>query len=189
MNIVITLPDFLEHEAERIVALLRRPDVQLIHLRKPDSTAGQLAQLIEQIPSVYYSQLVLHQHFQLAQQYHLYGIHLNHRWPQRPAQWQGSVSTSCHSIDELRQCLAQQPAYNYLSLSPIFDSVSKPGYHAAFTAQQLADARQEGLLTPRVLALGGVTFARLEQVRQMGFGGGMILGDAWRDEPDTDIIP
>ena len=31
-----------------------------------------------------------------------------------------------------------------------------------------------------VMALGGVTFDKLDAVRQMGFGGGMILGDAWR---------
>ena len=32
----------------------------------------------------------------------------------------------------------------------------------------------------RVMALGGVTFARVDEVLQMGFGGAMILGDAWR---------
>lgn len=73
-----------------------------------------------------------------------------------------------------------QPGLAYLSLSPIFDSISKQGYHAAFTHEQLAEARRAGIIDHRVLALGGVTFARLPEVEAMGFGGAMILGDAWR---------
>jgi thiamine-phosphate pyrophosphorylase len=30
------------------------------------------------------------------------------------------------------------------------------------------------------MALGGVTFSKIEKVKQMGFGGAMILGDAWK---------
>ena len=35
MTIVITLPTFFPEEAERIVQLLQRGDVDLIHIRKP----------------------------------------------------------------------------------------------------------------------------------------------------------
>jgi len=30
------------------------------------------------------------------------------------------------------------------------------------------------------MALGGVTFDKINDVLKMGFGGGMILGDAWK---------
>lgn len=70
--------------------------------------------------------------------------------------------------------------FDYLSLSPIFDSISKQGYHAAFTLEQLHVAKEQGIIDQRVLALGGVTFDSLADVLAMGFGGAMILGDAWR---------
>ena len=42
------------------------------------------------------------------------------------------------------------------------------------------EAYEAGIIDSRVMALGGVTFERIEQVRKMGFGGAMILGDAWK---------
>ena len=69
----------------------------------------------------------------------------------------------------------------YVSLSPIFNSVSKPGYYSAFTLEEIAQAVRNGIIDSRVYALGGVTFARLADVRAMGFGGAMILGDAWKE--------
>ena len=69
---------------------------------------------------------------------------------------------------------------DYMSLSPIFDSISKSGYRAAFTRDELIEAHRQGIINERVLALGGVTFDRIDEVLEMGFGGAMILGDAWR---------
>ena len=67
-----------------------------------------------------------------------------------------------------------------MSLSPIFDSISKVGYKSAFTEEELRKAHHEGIINERVMALGGVTFDNIDKVLKMGFGGGMILGDAWR---------
>ena len=70
--------------------------------------------------------------------------------------------------------------YVYMSLSPIFDSISKKGYKAAFSAAELEEARLRGIIDQRVMALGGVTFDKINEVKRMGFGGAMILGDAWK---------
>jgi len=178
MNIVITLPDFFSGEAERIVQLLSRDDVDLIHIRKPQASREAVEQLLQQLPPAIYGRLVLHDHHALAAEKGLYGIHLNSRNPKPLTGWKGSVSKSCHSLEELAEC--QQENYNYMSLSPIFDSISKQGYRAAFTEDQIREARQQGIINERVLALGGVTFDKIKQVLEMGFGGAMILGDAWR---------
>lgn len=177
MTIVITLPTFFPEEAERIVQLLQRRDVDLIHIRKPDAKIEEVEQLIRSIPSEYYNKLVLHDHHTLAQTYHLYGVHLNGRNPLPPMQWEGSVSKSCHTLEEVK---IWKERCNYVSLSPIFDSISKQGYHAAFSPEQIARAKAEGIIDHRVLALGGVTFNTIDKVKSMGFGGGMILGDAWK---------
>ena len=187
MIIVLTQPFFFEGEAERIAQLLSSGTADIVHIRKPLDRADQLARLeqlvklqrlIQALPSELYPRLVLHDCFKLAVKYNLRGIHLNSRNAQPPEGYKGAVSISCHSLDFLAEC--RRKPYAYISLSPIFDSISKPGYHAAFTAEQIAEARRQGLIDERVMALGGVTFDKIDDVLKMGFGGAMILGDAWK---------
>lgn len=193
MVIVITKPEFFEGEAEQIVQLLDSGKADIVHIRKPlvslaDSARGlELAELaglerleclIQALPDRAYGRLVLHDCFDLALKYQLHGVHLNSRHPQPPEGFRGAISISCHSLEELAEC--RRKPYVYMSLSPIFDSISKPGYNSAFTAEQIAEARRQGLIDERVMALGGVTFDKIDDVLKMGFGGAMILGDAWK---------
>ena len=193
MIIVITRPDFFEGEAAKIAQLLQSGRADLIHIRKPplplaDSARGlelaelagqeRLERLIQALPARLYSRLVLHDHHSLAIKYGLRGMHLNSRNPEPPAGWSGAVSISCHTLSELSEC--RRKPYAYMSLSPIFDSISKRGYRSAFSADDIAAARSQGLIDERVMALGGITFDRISEVTKMGFGGAMILGDAWR---------
>lgn len=177
MTIVITLPYFFDGEAEQIVQLLHS-SVDLVHLRKPSSKAEEMERLILSIPNEYYPRLVLHDHHELAVKYHLHGVHLNSRNPLPPSGWTGSVSRSCHSLEELKTWKGK---CNYVSLSPIFDSISKKGYHAAFSSEEIEQARKCGIIDSKVMALGGITFDKMDDVLRMGFGGGMILGDAWKN--------
>lgn len=206
MTIVITLPTFFDGEAGQIAQLLHDPitpntsffehnlactppnlasatlnhtSIDLIHIRKPDCEISELEDLIQAIPNQYRYRLVLHDHHELAIKYHLFGVHLNSRNPQPPKGWQGSVSKSCHSLEEVKEW---KEKCNYVSLSPIFDSISKKGYQSAFTSEEIMKARRSGIIDEKVLALGGVTFERLAEVKELGFGGGMILGDAWRNK-------
>lgn len=176
MVIVITLPDFIDGEGEKIVRLLQR--VELIHIRKPNASEAEVERLINDIPPEYHSRLVLHDHHQLASKYNLYGVHLNGRNPIPPDNWKGSVSRSCHSLDEVMEW---KQKCNYVSLSPIYNSISKVGYMSAFTKEDIIAAKKDGIIDAQVMALGGVTFEKLDEVREMGFGGAMILGDAWKE--------
>lgn len=178
MTIVITRPDFFDGEAERITELLHSGRADLVHIRKPQASREEMMRLLIALPGDIYDRLVLHDHHQLAVVCHLHGVHLNSRNPQPPAGWTGTVSISCHSFQELTEC--RRKPYDYMCLSPIFDSISKEGYRSAFTREQIAEARAKGIIDERVMALGGVTFDRVEEVMEMGFGGAMILGDAWR---------
>ena len=51
---------------------------------------------------------------------------------------------------------------------------------SAFSKEMLAEAVKDGTIDEKVYALGGVTFDKLQEVEQIGFGGAMILGDAWK---------
>ena len=101
-TVVITLPTFHEGEAATIAEMLRSGRADLVHLRKPGCSPEEMEQLIRSIPSDLHSRLVLHDHFPLAAHYGLYGVHLNARNPMPPQGWSGSVSRSCHSLDEVR---------------------------------------------------------------------------------------
>lgn len=185
MTIVITLPSFIPQEAERICNMLADGTADIVHIRKPEASLEEVEALVREILAIrdVSGQLVLHDHHSLAAKYHLRGIHLNSRNPLPPNGYEGSISRSCHTLYEVAEW---KPLCDYVSLSPIFDSISKQGYNSAFTADDIAHARSKGIIDNKVLALGGVTFDRLPQIRQMGFGGGMILGDAWRTSYDND---
>ena len=178
MIIVITRPDFFEGEAAKIAQLLQSGRADLVHIRKPRASQSEVEQLLFSIPTELYSRLVLHDYHSLAIKYGLRGVHLNSRNPEPPAGWSGAVSISCHTLSELSEC--RRNPYAYMSLSPIFDSISKRGYRSAFSADDIAAARSQGLIDERVMALGGITFDKITEIKEMGFGGAMILGDAWK---------
>lgn len=177
-TIVITLPAAIADEGRLITELLMRGDVDFVHIRKPGMGLQEIERTILSVPKELHSRLVLHDHFTLAERYGLHGVHLNSRNHTPPVSWRGCVSRSCHSITETAQC---KDGYDYVSLSPIFDSISKKGYMAAFTHKEISEAAASGIIDHKVFALGGVTFDRLDEVRAMGFGGAMILGDAWKN--------
>lgn len=182
--IVLTQPDFWQGEAERIVSMFQS-GLACLHLRKPGGTADEVRALLQAIPPVYHNRIVLHEHFELLQEYALAGVHLNRRNPEPPQGWTGHVSISCHSLDEL--LIRKQQGFTYLSLSPIFNSISKQGYESAFTAEQLRQAHQAGIIDERVMALGGICRENVFQAQDCGFGGVMVLGDAWR-QPELPVV-
>lgn len=180
--VIITRPDFFEGETT-LVNRMFNEGMERLHLRKPKATEQEMAEWIEQIALPFRCRIVLHDHHQLAIRYGLGGVHLNSRNPAPPHNLITSqphnltISRSCHSIDEVRRYKSE---CDYLFLSPIFDSISKEGYGAAFSREELEQARVEGLLSDNVYALGGVSPAQLPVVREMGFAGCAMLGAFWQ---------
>lgn len=174
--IAVTTPDFwtegFEAEARAIVSLLDEGGFWRIHLRKPASRPEDMEALISAIPRRLRGSLSLHDHFELAYKYGVGGVHLNRRNPVAPLGWDGLVSRSCHSLDELTRGEPNQADYRFLS--PIFDSISKQGYKSAFDVDSLG-----GQLPPRIVALGGVTYDRLNILEDTGFYGAAMLSAAW----------
>lgn len=191
MTVVITLPQLLDGEERLICSFLEEGTADLVHVRKPglpiDETENLIRRIIDEADrreTDVLGKLVIHDHFSLAQKYRLYGIHLGSRSPLPPFSWRGSVSRSCHTVYEVAEW---KKVCDYVSLSPVFDSISKVGYRKAFTDGELSAAKNEGIIDRHVLALGGVSFSKIPLVYHMGFGGGMILGDAWREQRSQQI--
>lgn len=150
-----------------------------VHLRHPAATTTDMRRLIENIPQCFHGQLKLHGHFELLNEFNLGGIHLNSRCPQPPPLYNGSISKTCHNINEIMSC-----SYcDYVTLSPIFDSISKVGYLGAFTKEELNNLPN----SIRVIALGGVTPTHLEDVKLYGFAGYAVLGYLFQAQDITEL--
>lgn len=181
--IVITSPDFVDGEELFINRLFGR-GLDLLHFRKPGASAEKCRSVIGKIDTCWHHRIVVHDNFQLCSELNLGGVHLNGRNPIPPEEHKGMVSRSCHSLKELEDF---KDKCDYLTLSPIFNSVSKQGYMSAFTDEQLCDARDRGLIDGKVVALGGVTLQNIPKIKAYGFGGVAILGDVWQRIHDEDV--
>lgn len=170
--IVITSPSFIPDEAAFIHRLFAH-GVDVVHLRKPGAAADDCARLLDGLTADDRSRIVIHDFFELAEPYGLRGIHLNARRSTVPDGWQGHVSRSCHSLEEVKR---YKDACDYVFLSPIFDSVSKQGYASAFTDETLREASKDGIIDHKVVALGGVTPDKIDYLQQLNFGGAAMLG-------------
>lgn len=174
-RIVITPPKIEENEQFSIMEMLRL-GAERVHIRKPGISEDEMRNLIESIPVIGRKNISIHEHLHLAAQSGIGGVHLNSRFPDIPDDFQGLVSRSCHSIYELQECMD----FDYVFISPVFDSISKPDYKSAFSPADIYEAVQKEWLDKRVFALGGVHPGRFADIEAMGFGGAAMLGAAWR---------
>lgn len=178
--ILLTSPRFFSEESH-IITRLFKEGLQRLHLRKPESTESEIRGLLEEIPTLFHPQIVLHDHLELAAIYQLGGVHLNRRNPSIPEGFKGTVSRSCHSFEEL----VQFSDLDYLFLSPIFTSISKEGYGNGFTMDQLRETSDKGIIHEKVIALGGIDLSTLPLLHSLPFGGVAVLGAVWGKEPST----
>jgi thiamine-phosphate pyrophosphorylase len=183
--VLLTSPTSLPNEPRLLTELLAQ-GVERLHLRKPSWSASQLEALIQELPAHYCSRLVLHAYPHLVRQYQLGGLHLTGSQraatKRRPALLPGqTLSTSYHSLAEISQ---HRWHYDYVFLSPIFDSISKEGYGSNFDLAEVATFLQKLAARPgycpQVLALGGVEAQNINLVQEAGFAGAAVLGTIWQ---------
>ena len=170
--ITVTSPSFFDGEASFIGRLLSG-GADLVHLRKPGAAESDCARLLDKLTAEERKRIVIHDFFELAGPYGLHGIHLNARRGEIPYGYNGLVSRSCHSLEEVK---IWKPVCSHILLSPVFDSISKHGYRAGFTPEILRRASGEGIIDEKVIALGGVTPDKLQLLHSLGFGGAAMLG-------------
>ncbi|MDO7845279.1 thiamine phosphate synthase [Hymenobacter sp. M29] len=183
--IVISSPEAVAQEAALMSEMLAA-GLSRLHLRKPAFSEPQMADLIAQLPARYRARLVLHGHPALVSGMKLGGLHLTttarKALTSRPKLATGQkLSTSFHTLAEIRQ---HRRKYDYVFLSPVFDSLSKSNYMAGFELSTVAEAlrqlRRRAGYVPQVLALGGIEAHRLAAVQQAGFAGAAVLGAVWQ---------
>ena len=173
--ILITLPRILKNEAETLAALCGA-GVSVIHIRKPEASEPEIEELLKTLQALGadMSRLTIHYNEPLARKYGLGGVHLRIEELLAGAGEGLRRSCSAHGWTEAERAATDA---DYVFLSPLFDSISQPGYHSAIDPAEAAERlrRRKG----RIVALGGIRPANIARVRRIGFDGAAVLGAAW----------
>ncbi len=182
MLIVLTSERELENEAKQINDLFVA-GLEILHLRKPTFTSNGYKVLLDQIDTQYHNQIMIHQFPELTKQYKLRGIHLQEqaRLDFDPSALDAtilvyknkgfSVTSSFHSKEDIIACTAN---FEYVLLSPVFESISKAGYKGK--GFDVAD------LDAVVIGMGGINESTLQATFDLGFKGVGVLGGIWNTE-------
>lgn len=181
--IVLTVPHFFSGEGYVITRLFEE-GMEHLHIRKPGCEANEIIGLVDDIPSTYHKRIVLHDCFDLTADYAIGGIHLNSRNLHIPTGFKGSISRSCHTLLEVQE----SKRFDYVFLSPIFDSISKQGYGSGFSMELLEYASSKGIINERVIALGGMNATTIPQIGRLNFGGAAVLGALWGNDPSENEL-
>ena len=174
--ILITSPTYFVEE-DKIITSLFEEGLDILHLRKPDTAPMFAERLLTLIPEQYHKRIVVHGHFYLKEEFRLKGIHLNLRNPNAPDHYKGHISCSCHSLEEIKE---RKRNYDYVFMSPVFDSITKQDYNAQYSPEEIKKAHKQGIIDKKVYALGGIDVHNIKEVKKYGFGGAAVMGAIWQ---------
>ncbi|MCB9426940.1 MAG: thiamine phosphate synthase [Flavobacteriales bacterium] len=191
MIVVIAPEQDIPNEIE-ILHELFQSGLAYYHLRKPHKDYEGYCAYLNQIDEQYHNRVVVHQYHELVNEYNLKGIHFREQerrklkslkveshkvqieeylnnFPTFDFQLSTAiVSSSFHEMEELEQCNFE---FDYVFLSPVFDSISKKGYEGrGFDVKDLSQ---------KVIGLGGVSSENINQLGELGYAGAAVLGTIW----------
>ncbi len=178
MIIVLTSEEALENEADKINQLFDH-GLKSLHLRKTSFDINGYRKLIEQIKVKYRSNIMLHQFHELCEEFTLKGVHIQEQsrldlgnelenYVDAYKERGFKVSSSFHVKEAIVDCAVK---FDYVFLSPVFDSISKVGYQGkGFDVTDLDEF---------LIGMGGINEKTVTKTFKLGFKGVGILGAIW----------
>lgn len=180
--IVITNPSAISGEIDIIDSLFEE-GLSLLHIRKPEFSAVEMAHFIDKIKLEFRSSLVLHSYHQLAKDLGINRIHFSekarkdsHDFPARFSK-PCSYSTSTHCIEDFNSL---ENDFEYAFLSPVFKSISKEEYYPEKDLFNTLKSRTN--TNTKVVALGGIDAGNIKRTLENGFDDVALLGSIWNSE-------
>ena len=191
--IAISSPDKFSSEVKSVGRMFEL-GLETFHVRKPKFSQRRMKQYLSMFPERHLDKVIIHSHHGLASVFDLKGVHLTRKhkknfftaWRLKWLKWFNRdlyVTSSFHSLRELGEF---EYNYNYVFLSPIFESISKKGHNGSFPEDKLKKALADSRF--RVFALGGAEGKHLEKVDELGFAGMALLGALWSDGRSADEV-
>ncbi|MVZ64558.1 hypothetical protein GQF61_01740 [Sphingobacterium sp. DK4209] len=151
----------------------------ILHIRRPLIDRGNLAKLIVALGTENLSQIVLHQQHSLAAELGINRLHYNSQHRSKIAE-QAAIdkfkySTSTHDINEFN---ALTGPWNYAFLSPMYASLSKPGYGVSTSVKHQITERQNKRV--KLIGLGGIDQHNMAEVLALGADNIALMGAIWQ---------
>lgn len=181
MIIVITSEDIVQNETE-IINQLFQEGLNLLHIRKPFINSEEMTDFIQKIDSKFHSQLVLHSHYDLAENFNISRFHFREIDRQNglfQSFTDKIISTSVHDIETFN-LLSED--WEYAFISPVFPSISKKGYGE--NSNILNDIKKRDNPNVKLIVLGGINEKNINEIFESEVDGVALLGAIWEsDEP------
>ncbi|MFB6455867.1 thiamine phosphate synthase [Chitinophaga sp. Hz27] len=170
---VITCPENINEESKLITEILTVGNSKIL-LRKPSWTSISYCKLLEKIPDHFYNRIIIRDDQQVYKKFSLAGIH----WSETARNTLPIPSQQLHystGIHDLKQLEIYKDHFSHFLLSPVFDSISKPGYSSRFAGHLPEN------LNVAVLALGGINEHNITELPEWGYVGAAVLGSIWQN--------
>lgn len=177
--IIITSEKNISGEAA-IINDLFEAGLPLLHIRKPTYTIEETRNLVNSISTDFHSRIVVHNHYELLNEFNLEGAHLPEKLRKESdlTLLKNIISSSFHTLEDI---IIEKMNFEYVFFSPVFQSISKQGYEPSIELKKITDffnSKKNEIRFP-VIALGGITDKNILQASDMGFNGAACIGYIW----------
>ena len=189
MELIIISPEkSLEHECESVNGMFA-DGLMKFHLRKPEFGLSEIRKYLENIDAQYYSRIVIHSHFVLADEFDLGGVHY-------PSEYRKSIKPAAlydhrHDWHEKRKVLTSSfhtgdsfstsALFDYVFYSPVANSISKTDRTMVDPLQMIIDL---SFIKTDIIALGGIYPELMKSMELNFFNGVAALGWIWEKGND-----
>lgn len=181
MLVVISSPGSPTEEVKAVKALLEE-GMEIFHVRKPQWTENQVRNFLQKFTAGERSHMVMHRLPALQKDLEMKGYHFSTEELEHPEQVQQAAGeldkreqTASASFHQFAEAERYPVLFDYVFLSPVFDSISKSGYLQNSSLQNL-----KGNLKQTPLALGGIDAFTIPKLAESGYAGAALLGALWQ---------
>lgn len=176
MKLIVITSASIEKGEDSFLHTLFDAGIDFLHLRKPEAGIDSCRRLLEKLNEDERKKIIVHDYHDLYDEFSLKGVHINKNIIKVNEGYQGFKTRSCHSLEEVQ---TYKKDFDYMFLSPIFDSISKEGYSSKFSIKTLKDAAKNKIIDEKTVALGGINSNNIPILKELNFGGCALLGHVY----------
>jgi thiamine-phosphate pyrophosphorylase len=188
MKLILISPSKQQDSEIGILLNMFEQGLQTYHVRKKNFSTRQLKNYLDEIPQKYHNRIVIHSHHELALKYNLKGIYISRSHKKKKimlwlwTKWLKfrrnhlELSITIRSVEDIVDVM---PRYNYIFLSPVFDSISG-NFQSAFSDYNIMSNLKNKKL--KAIARGGVSINNIEKAKSLGFTGIAFYSSIWKSE-------
>ncbi|CAI8924799.1 thiamine phosphate synthase [Chryseobacterium sp. IT-36CA2] len=186
MILVIT-PELIVPKETNLINQMFQKGLDLLHIRKPWFSRNEMIEFITQIDKTFYSQLVLHTHYDLGKEFSISRFHFREidrkEGMYKSFAKENTISTSVHDITTYNTL---DKEWEYAFISPFFPSISKKGYGLNSTIKE--EIKHGNNPDVKLIALGGIDQNNIHKVFETKADGAALLGAIWESEEPLNVF-